>query len=100
MPTIVVEDHDGEKAVVNKDAEQPQKTAQDSAEAIPGALPSGTAPPIPDWYVVGWRQATGIDNPVPEGEERDKAILSQFIHEQFYGEWYHNAALIVAVSLI
>lgn len=56
------------------------------------------APAIPDWYKVGWRQAAGIDNPpLAEGEEKDKGVLDLFLSEQFYGSWYHNAAIIIFV---
>ncbi|KAJ6575507.1 C2 domain-containing protein [Mycena sp. CBHHK59/15] len=54
------------------------------------------APAIPNWYRVGWRQASGIDDvPLTEGEEKDKGVLDMFLGEQFYGTWYHNASLIV-----
>ena len=62
-------------------------------------MPPGPAPEIPDWYKVGWRDVSGIDRQkVVEGEEKDKELLSLFLSEQFYGEWYHNAALVVVVS--
>lgn len=47
----------------------------------PGAL-TGPVYEIPDWYKVGWREVTGIDNPVAMGEVRDKNILASFISEQ------------------
>ncbi|KAF6766075.1 transmembrane protein [Ephemerocybe angulata] len=86
VPTIVVEDHDGKQEMVANVARR---------RRFPAALPSGAAPPIPDWYKVGWRQHSGIDNPLPEGEEKDKSVLDRFINEQFYGAWYHNSAVIV-----
>jgi hypothetical protein len=71
---------------------------QRDSQAIPGALPEGVAPAIPDWYRVGWRQASGIDDaPLAEGEEKDKGVLDLFLSEQFYGSWYHNAAIIIFV---
>ncbi|KAG6371667.1 C2 domain-containing protein [Boletus reticuloceps] len=61
----------------------------------PGGYPSGPAPVIPDWYKIGWRAVANIDAPpLEEGEEKDKSILGLFLREQFYGAWYHNAALI------
>lgn len=64
----------------------------------PGDYPPGLVPVVPDWYKVGWRAAANIDAPPPEeGEEKDKSILGLFLHEQFYGAWYHNAALIFFV---
>ncbi|CAA7258740.1 unnamed protein product [Cyclocybe aegerita] len=98
VPTIVVEDMgDGEKPKITaKDTEQVAAEVQEDAAQLPGALPTKAAPAIPDWYVVGWRQASGIDKPpLPEGEERDKGVLDMFLAEQFYGDWYHNAAVIV-----
>lgn len=66
---------------------------------MPGALPDGIAPEIPDWYRIGWRQMSGIDDPpLAEGQEKDKGVLELFLSEQFYGSWYHDAALIVFVS--
>ncbi|TBU34912.1 tricalbin [Dichomitus squalens] len=68
---------------------------------VPGAMPAGPAPEIPDWYKVGWRDVSGIDiAPAAEGDAKDKEILNLFISEQFYGEWYHNAALIVVAVLV
>lgn len=53
---------------------------------------------IPDWYRTGWREVSGIDvQHPPEGEEKDKFVLQAFIGEQYYGEWYHNAAIIIVV---
>ncbi|EIN03452.1 hypothetical protein PUNSTDRAFT_26447, partial [Punctularia strigosozonata HHB-11173 SS5] len=50
---------------------------------------------IPDWYKVGWRAVSGIDDgPLDDDEARDKTVLEMFVAEQFYGDWYHNAALI------
>ena len=90
MPTITVEDVD--------------KVAADDEEATspstpPGSMPAGPAPVIPDWYKIGWRAAAGIDEPtLPEGEVKEKLVLDTFLKEQYYGEWYHNAAIIVGVS--
>ena len=62
-------------------------------------MPNGPAPEIPDWYKVGWRDVSGIDRPaLQEGEAKDKALLDLFLSEQFYGEWYHSAAVIFFVS--
>lgn len=69
----------------------------DGADGMPGQLPALAAPLLPDWYKIGWRAVSGIDDQAPEGEERDRGILSAFIAEQYYGDWYHNAAIIVLV---
>lgn len=99
VPTITVQDIDAGQAKLNADA--PVPPPQDPNDVnLPGAMPAGPAPAIPDWYKVGWRQASGIDAPpIPEGEEKDKAVLDLFLSDQFYGTWYHNAALIVVVSI-
>ena len=90
VPTITVEDVD---KIAADEEEQPDVPGQP-----PGAMPAGPAPAIPDWYKVGWRAGSGVDEPVlSEGEEKDKHVLDLFLKEQFYGDWYHNAALIVAV---
>ncbi|KAG5654026.1 hypothetical protein H0H81_008041 [Sphagnurus paluster] len=94
VPTIKVEDT--ENAIISSDNSQPAEVPQTDKNVVPGAFPTTRAPPIPDWYRVGWRQMSGIDKPsLPEGEERDKGVLDMFLSEQYYGAWYHNAALIV-----
>ncbi|KAM5532785.1 hypothetical protein V8D89_013582 [Ganoderma adspersum] len=67
---------------------------------IPGDMPSGAAPELPHWYKVGWRDVSGIDLPGSAGDEKHKELLSQFLHEQYYGEWYHNAAMVVVAVLV
>lgn len=58
-------------------------------------MPTAAATEIPDWYRVGWRQVSEIDRPpLPEGDEKNRSILEDWIKEQYYGEWYHNAAII------
>ncbi|KAJ7139747.1 C2 domain-containing protein [Mycena epipterygia] len=88
VPTITVEDIDAAKTP--NSAEEHDDTPQP-----PGGLgPAASA--IPDWYRVGWRQASQIDAaPLTEGEELDKGVLHMFLAEQYYGSWYHNAAVIV-----
>ena len=90
VPTITIDDMD------KLAAEEPLSPLQ---QQPPGAMPAGPAPPIPDWYKVGWRAVGGIDAPELEGDPKELAILSTFLHEQFYGDWYHNAALIVFVRV-
>ncbi len=105
IPTITVEDTEKpvDKSVhkvpiAEKEREQNHLETQEESSSIPGALPAAPAPVIPEWYVVGWRQSSGIDKPpLAEGEERDKGVLDLFLSEQFYGDWYHNAGIIVFV---
>ncbi|KAF8807280.1 transmembrane protein [Phlegmacium glaucopus] len=101
VPTIVVEDmgDDEKPQVTAPDAGQTQ-AVEDDAVAAPGAFQIKPAPIIPEWYTVGWRQASGIDKPpLPEGEEKDNNILQMFIGEQYYGAWYHNAGIIIFAVL-
>ncbi|EED81501.1 predicted protein [Postia placenta Mad-698-R] len=100
VPTITIEHADDTHN--NGDAQyeelQSPLSPQSSETQIPGAMPEGPAPAIPDWYKVGWRAVGGIDSPAKtEGGEKDKYVLAAFISEQFYGEWYHNASLVVAL---
>lgn len=101
VPTITVEDHDGPAPQVTaKDAPESTQEVEDDAAAneIPGSMPTSPASAIPDWYRVGWRQNAGLDNvPVVEENERVQSLLETFLSEQFYGDWYHNAAVIVFV---
>ncbi|EKM60795.1 uncharacterized protein PHACADRAFT_246931 [Phanerochaete carnosa HHB-10118-sp] len=92
VPTITIDDVD------KVAAEEPLSALQ---QQPPGAMPAGAAPPIPDWYKVGWRAISGVDNSaLPEGEVKDKTVLDAFLKEQFYGDWYHNAAIIVVVIIV
>ncbi|KDN50305.1 hypothetical protein RSAG8_01641, partial [Rhizoctonia solani AG-8 WAC10335] len=87
-PTITIEDVDeATKEVLEESNTQ-------NGQPVPGMMPEGPAPPIPDWYKVGWRAQAGIDDPVPSQEEKDKGLLEQWLTEMYYGDWYHNAAVI------
>jgi hypothetical protein len=99
VPTITVQDVDSEPDMAPPTG--PSKPAQDVGNdaTLPGELPAHPTSAIPSWYKVGWRQMSGIDNaPLQDGEEKDKGILDVFLSEQFYGSWYHNAAVIVFVG--
>jgi hypothetical protein len=90
---------DKQSEVTAPDANQAPQ-AQAVEQVAPGAFPTKPAPAIPEWYTVGWRQAVGIDKPpLSEGEEKDNSILHMFIGEQYYGAWYHNAAIIIFVCI-
>jgi hypothetical protein len=97
VPHITVENADQEKEHVEVKEVKEVKAVEENAPSPPGAI---TAQPhvIPDWYRVGWRSVAGIsDTPHEPGEARDKGVLDLFLNEQLYGDWYHNAALIVFV---
>ena len=92
VPTITIDDTDAadKKPVVTA----PSKTG---IPTIPGEMPDQPLPAIPDWYRVGWRQVSGVDDKLSE-ELKQQTILDTFISDQYYGSWYHNAAVIVLVS--
>ncbi|CCA70918.1 related to TCB3-protein localized to membranes, bud-enriched [Serendipita indica DSM 11827] len=100
VPTLTVEDVDATETAEAKAAEKSPHSAVSETSTTPGDLPAKKAPVIPDWYKIGWRQVSGIDEPMAEGEERDRGILFQFIDEQYYGEWYHNAAIIIVAVVV
>jgi hypothetical protein len=102
VPTVTIEDVDAKLDQQKQTAEPPKSdtnggahSISDGADGVPGQLPSAPAPAIPDWYKIGWREVGGQD--APEGETRDKHILAAFIADQYCGDWYHNAAVIVVV---
>ncbi|KAI0757330.1 tricalbin [Daedaleopsis nitida] len=111
LPTITIEDADKSSQLNGKSGKNvpqsstsptwPSSSTSPAGPEVPGAMPNGPAPEIPDWYKLGWRDVSGIDQPqVAEGEEKDKQLLSLFVSEQFYGEWYHNAAMVVVAVLV
>jgi hypothetical protein len=75
----------------------PPEDEGEGADGVPGALSAKQEPEIPEWFKVGWRQVSGIDDPAPSTEARGKAALNLFLKEQFYGDWYHNAGVIIFV---
>lgn len=80
-------------------ADAPPTTVADlNGQPMPGSMPTGPAPAIPDWYRVGWRAVSAIDKPLAEGEERERGIIAMFIDDMYYGQWYHNAGIIFFVS--
>ncbi|KAF5375164.1 hypothetical protein D9758_000478 [Tetrapyrgos nigripes] len=91
IPTISVQDVDSDKP--GPQSEESSPVVEDDTPTPPGDVSSSPAPAIPDWYKIGWRQVSGID--APEGEEKDRNILDQFLSEQYYGSWYHNAGIII-----
>ncbi|KAG5353458.1 hypothetical protein C0989_006615 [Termitomyces sp. Mn162] len=96
IPTITVQDTDEGSKITASETSQPAEAAQ---QEIPGAYSTPRAPTIPDWYRVGWRQMAARDDNLAEGEEKDKGVLDLFLKEQYYGDWFHNAGIIIFVSL-
>jgi hypothetical protein len=75
----------------------PPPEDEDAGKDLPGSLADKQEPELPEWFQVGWRQVSGIDGPTPTTEMRGKAALNLFLKEQFYGDWYHNAGIIIFV---
>ncbi|BGP49470.1 Tricalbin-2 [Rhodotorula kratochvilovae] len=71
----------------------------DGTKNPPGAMPAkeaekGQPREIPSWFAIGW---TGQDKTLflsPE-EARERSILADFVSDAYYGQWYHNAGIIV-----
>jgi len=83
IPSITIEDVD----------EQPAK----DVAPIPGTLPAAKAASIPDWYKVGWRAFADIDKPSEDEDQKQLRLMDAWIPEQYYGQWYYNAAIIIFV---
>ncbi|GAA5871970.1 hypothetical protein JCM16303_000930 [Sporobolomyces ruberrimus] len=72
---------------------------EDGTENPPGAMPEKEPEPqmireIPSWFQIGW---TGQDRSLflsPE-EKTNRAILEDFVSDAYYGQWYHNAGIMV-----
>jgi len=79
-----------------------EPVAIDDPDSVPGSLTSKKADDIPDgYYRVGWRQVAGIDDPrLNTPEAKGKYLLETFLRDQFYGEWYHNAGIVIFVRLL
>ena len=84
IPTITIEDTD-------------KQPAAKDVPPIPGALPAAKAAPIPDWYKVGWRAFTDIDKPSEDEDQKQLRLMNAWIPDQYYGQWYYNAAVIIFV---
>lgn len=105
VPTVTIEDADAKLEQQSSRADTPKSSAQggaqslhsisDGADGVPGQLPPSAAPEIPDWYKIGWRAVAGQE--ASETDDRDKHLLAAFIADQYFGDWYHNAAVIVVV---
>ncbi|TXT05904.1 hypothetical protein VHUM_03665 [Vanrija humicola] len=88
VPTVTIED--AEKTTV---AAAKPPTEDD----IPGTIPMTVLPGIPDWMPIGWKQVAGIEGRgIPDAKTAEQLdILSNFLSDQYYGQWYHNAGVIL-----
>ncbi|KAF8640747.1 hypothetical protein AX17_000398 [Amanita inopinata Kibby_2008] len=98
LPTITIEDADEPSTTTAQAAadtvKKPQE-AEEETQRLPGDISAQSVEAIPDWYRIGWREMSGVDDPLVEGEAKDEQVLNIFLSEQFYGQWYHNAGVIV-----
>lgn len=93
VPTITIHD----ASTVDEKAVTPHQSPA-SDVPMPGAMPNAAAPAVPDWYKVGWREVGGKDNIIDTtAEQQHKISFESFMNEQYYGDWYHNAAVILFV---
>ncbi|OCF41255.1 transmembrane protein [Kwoniella heveanensis CBS 569] len=65
---------------------------------MPGAIPTGAAPPVPTWVQTGWRQVAGLGK--DERSEEQASILTAYLSENMYGAWFHNAGIILFAVLM
>ncbi|KAI0080049.1 tricalbin [Panus rudis PR-1116 ss-1] len=103
VPTITIHDVDkvaSEEARADEEEDDLSPPPSPMDPQPPGAMPAAQVAEIPDWYKVGWRAVSGIDQSAPKGAAKHKAILEEFINEQFYGDWYHNCAIIVVTVIV
>ncbi|GAA5844845.1 hypothetical protein JCM11251_007345 [Rhodosporidiobolus azoricus] len=79
---------------------------EDGSKNPPGALPGKEAEKpgkpavreIPAWFAIGW---TGQDKTLflsPE-EAHERSVLQDFFSDAYYGQWYHNAGIILFAIL-
>ena len=85
IPTITIQDVDKAES---KDVPQ---------VSVPGELPASKATEIPDWYKVGWRAFTDLDNPPENEDQKQLRLMNSWISDQYYGQWYYNAGVIIFV---
>ncbi len=71
------------------------------SDSMPGAIPTGAAPPVPTWMITGWRQVAGLDSTVARDAktQEEMGILADYLSEQTYGHWFHNAGIVSPLSL-
>ncbi|GEM08900.1 tricalbin [Rhodotorula toruloides] len=88
------------------DAERAARIEQDEGrvdengvKSPPGAMPNkeaekGKPREIPSWFAIGWNGQDKSFFLSPE-DARERSILSDFFTDAYYGQWYHNAGIIV-----
>ncbi|EIW70089.1 hypothetical protein TREMEDRAFT_71520 [Tremella mesenterica DSM 1558] len=70
------------------------------AAAMPGAVPAGAAPSVPTWVLAGWQRVANADLGSGDAKTQEQlGVLADYLSEQTYGAWYHNAAVILFAVL-
>lgn len=85
-------------AMPNKEADKLQPRESESRRPLlpyPGVQRKETDPAtVPSWFAIGWtsRDRTLFLSPT---EAEEHSILADFLNDMYYGQWYHNAGIIV-----
>ncbi|KAI5478145.1 hypothetical protein MNV49_005409 [Pseudohyphozyma bogoriensis] len=83
-------------------AEEEQKDVlavdEEAKETPPGGMPNGETGAkireIPDWFSIGWTSRNKTLFETPE-EARVHSLLAEFVKDMYYGQWFHNAGIII-----
>ncbi|KAF7731921.1 hypothetical protein EC973_007752 [Apophysomyces ossiformis] len=95
---------------------KPGVTAEQSP-SLPGSYSESNKHGLPDWYKVGWTSFSQLPNPGDEASMEQLSqqlgtdaltelykgshvrhmedLIGQFLNEAYYGEWYHNTAVLL-----
>lgn len=82
-----------------KKEEEARVLDAEARDQIPGALPDAPVKlrEIPDWFAIGWTGQDKLADPFASAQEiRAQSLLAEFVSESYYGEWWHNAGVIIA----
>ncbi|KAG8900316.1 hypothetical protein FRB99_006121 [Tulasnella sp. 403] len=104
-PTITISDVDKvTQETVHPDSTaasppQPPQATSPTEDIVPGTIPDAPVADLPHWYKIGWRAAAGVDDAPPTAQDIEKSTLNQWVSDMYYGQWYHNAAIIIFAVL-
>ena len=48
-------------------------------DSVPGAVPTGAAPPVPKWMQTGWRDVAGAGVGGDDKTQREMGILANYV---------------------
>ncbi|KDE05686.1 hypothetical protein MVLG_03920 [Microbotryum lychnidis-dioicae p1A1 Lamole] len=76
-----------------------EKEAPKDKLVPPGAMPQGKTgealPEIPDWFSIGWNDGPDKSLYLAPEDARAQSILSDFISDAYFGQWWVNAGIII-----